>query len=125
MKIKEIKRVLSLVLSLLMALNLLPLSAFAGSYTEETNSFEVDYNIVAAWGESSQHISITLTNTGIEPIVDWRLYYDINGDIESIWAASLETDENGIQYINNAGYNSVIMPDSSTVFGYLMSNVTI
>lgn len=86
------------------------------------DDFEIEYNIISSW-DNNQHISITITNTGEQNIENWKLYYDFNGDINSIWNAVVEVDHYGLQYIKCMDYNSVIMPNSSVTFGYLISNI--
>ena len=121
LKIKEIKRVIGAILSLIIMANIVaPMSIIAQSPTSKTyvhNGYTINYNIVNSWQESQkinfQQINVTIKNTGTEPIKDWKLYYDFCGEIEQIWSASVETDENGHKYINSMGWNSTIWAGSS------------
>lgn len=97
------------------------------AYADETaekifysEDLKIRYTVVASWN-NEQHISVELTNIGENNVENWELYYDINGEINSIWNAEIITDENNIQHIKCMDYNSIILPGSSVVYGYLIS----
>ena len=87
-------------LSFMMMINIIaPISIFAEEMNSKVylhNDYTVNYEIANSWFESvsKQQINVTITNTGTEIIEDWELYYDFCGEIESIWNAKIETDEN-------------------------------
>lgn len=91
------------------------------SKTYKYEDFEITYDIVAAWN-NMQHINITIKNTGETDINDWELYYNIDGNITSIWNAVIGINENGTEHIKCESYNSVITVGNVVVFGYLIEN---
>ncbi len=122
---QRINRIIADSLSLVMASSMM--SAFP-AFAEETKSadfvyddYSVSYNVTDSWG-STEKVSITLTNTGENPIENWMLYFDPNGEVTSMWDVKTASTANNITYFKNAGYNSTVAPDSSVTFNYFVDN---
>ncbi len=118
------RKIINLLMVFIVLLNLIPVTVFAENENVKTygqNGYTINYEIVNSWG-NSQNITVTIKNTGTETIDNWMLEYDFNGDVVGIWNAVTAIDDNGSEYIKNAGHNAVIEPDSSAVFGYTLEN---
>lgn len=101
----------------------LPLTAFAaGDLTQQTyvyDGYTVEYDVQEAWG-SSKRVAVTLTNTGSEPIENWMLYFDPNGECCGFSGAYPAETADGILYFENGGYNANIAPNASASFSYVV-----
>ncbi len=118
------KKIINVLMVFIVLLNLMPVTVFAENEnlkTYEQNGYTINYEIINSWG-NSQNITVTIKNTGTEAIDNWMLEYDFNGDVVGIWNAVTAIDNNGSEYIKNAGHNAVIEPESSAVFGYTLEN---
>lgn len=107
-------------------LSIIPNIAYAEDLNSKTytqDGYTIDYAVVNSWG-NSQNVTVTIKNTGTEAIDNWMLEYDFNGNVVGIWNAVIEADNSGSEYIKNAGYNAVIEPEGSVVFGYTLENST-
>ena len=62
--------------------------------------------------------SITLTNTGTAPIMDWTLAFDFAGSITSIWNAAIVSHSGTHYVLQYASYNPLILPGQSMNFGF-------
>ena len=85
------------------------------------DDYSVSYNVTNAWG-NTEKVSITLTNTGENPIENWMLYFDPNGEVTSMWDVTTASTANNVTYFKNAGYNSTIVPNDSVTFSYFVDN---
>jgi hypothetical protein len=82
-------------------------------------NYEVDYSITSAW-DNNQMISVTVTNTGTEPIGNWSLFYDFGGEIANIYNAEIKENDY-FSYVAHTSNNfGEITPNSSTNFGYTL-----
>ncbi len=119
----RLKRSVSAVLAASMAMSVfstVPVYAETGTTTYNYDGYKVDYTVTNEWF-GNQSVNVTLTNTGDEPILNWALGYDANGEINGIWNGYVysQTDEDYI--IKNSGYNYEIEPYQSVNFGYTLS----
>lgn len=118
------KKIINVLIVVILLLNLVPVTVFAEEASLKTyvqNGYTIDYNIVNSWG-NSQNITVTITNTGTAAIDNWMLEYNFKGNIVGIWNAITVTDNSGSEYVKNAGYNAVIEPEGSAIFGYTLEN---
>jgi hypothetical protein len=92
----------------------------AFSHTYQHDGYEIVYNVCDAQ-ESYQNIGITITNMSDAPIENWALTYDSGGDIENPWNSCVSAIGD-LTYLNNAGYNADISPNSSVHIGYILKN---
>lgn len=119
-------RIISLILSLLMAVNILVLippmtvSAAGETLKYEGNGYKVTYSIQNEWSDN-KIIQIQLTNTGSSSIVNWGLKYSFAGEIQNIWNAEVYSYSGNEYIISNAGYNYEIKPNQTISFGYLVT----
>ena len=103
-KKSRLRRIVSAVLALTMTAGLtavVPASAdsLAGaSKTYIGDGYSVRYDVVSAWDDHS-NINVTLTNTGDEPIQNWALRYDTDGDIENI--------RDGVVFVSDEEYSKL------------------
>ncbi len=87
------------------------------SQSYEYENFRVDCQVTNSWG-TTKVISVTITNTGTEPIENWMLYFNPNGTIENESRVVKKTTAEGVTYLKNAGYNAIIAPNESVDFVY-------
>jgi hypothetical protein len=82
-------------------------------------NYTVNYSITSSW-ENHHMISVTVTNTGTEPIGNWSLFYDFGGEVENIYNAEVVTNDY-FSYVAHSNNNfGEITPNSSTNFGYTL-----
>ena len=81
------RKLICILLTVALLLGIMP----GGIYAEESNlrsyiydGYTIDYEVADVW-DNSQNISVTIKNTGTEPIENWMLAYDFCGKIQGIW----------------------------------------
>ena len=79
--------------------------------------YSIDFKVVSDWGNgfSSQ---MEIHNNSDKPIEAWKLKFDFEAKIDTIWGAEIISYENGTYFITNAGYNSRILPGESVIIGF-------
>ena len=99
-----------------------PVYAEIGTRTYEYDRFNVTYTVTNEWS-GNQNVTVALTNTSNEPILNWALGYSAGGEISGIWNGSVYScsSDSDNYIIKNAGYNYEIAPDQSVNFGYTLS----
>ena len=116
------KRLVSILTSAaLMSTLISPVAALADEETTTVFSYEtysVSYEIKSSW-DNNQIIEVTLTNTGDEPILNWALEYDAEGEINGIWNGVIFDSDDSSYVIKNSGYNYEILPEDSVPEGHL------
>ena len=118
------RKILSFATGLVLMSTLIsPVAALADEETTKVFSYEtysVSYEIKSSW-DNNQIIEVTLTNTGDEPILNWALIYDAQGEINGIWNGVIFDSNESSYIIKNSGYNYEILPENSVTFGYTLS----
>ena len=128
MKLKTIntlKRSVSAVSAMAMAVSVLPAVntyAVTGTTHYDLDGYSIDYTVTNEW-IGHQNVSVKLTNTSDEPILNWALGYDAHGDVENIWNGNVSSKDDNGYIIKNAGYNYEIAPGSSVSYGYTLSGI--
>jgi hypothetical protein len=88
---KNINRILPLFLAFLFTINLgigLPLPINAAEEEQYIyNNYRIDYEIRDEWTDN-QSVSVTITNTSDESLLNWALALDATGEISGIWNAT-------------------------------------
>jgi hypothetical protein len=97
----------------------MPLTAHAQTQIFNYEGYRVDYNIQSSWG-TNQSVTVTLTNTGTEPIRNWALQYDPHGTITGLWDGEVFGDN----IVKSRMYNSDLAVGASVTFGYILTNAT-
>ena len=120
-----ISKVISFFLSAAMLLTLLPIgsyTAFADSEVQryDYDGYAVEYTIVNDW-EGVQSISIKVINMGNEPMLNWCLKYNAEGEISNLYNAVIYSSDETDYMIKHNGYNYEIPVGTSTEFGYILS----
>lgn len=119
----NIKKIISGTLAAAMTVSVftnIPVYAETGTTTYNYDGYKVDYSITNEWF-GNQSVNVTLTNTSSEPILNWALGYDANGEISGIWNGYVYRKSNEDYIIKNSGYNYEIEPYQSVSFGYTLS----
>ena len=114
------KRVFSGLLStamILFAVPNIPVYAATGTTVYTYDGYEVSYSVTNEWN-GGQNVSVTITNTGSESILNWALKYDAEGSITNLYNAVIY-DSSETQYVvKNNNWNYEIAPNQSVNFGY-------
>lgn len=122
---KKINRIIASSLSLAMVSSMTSVFPVFAETTESADfvydNYSVSYNVTDSWG-NTEKVSITLTNTSENPIENWMLYFDPNGEVTSMWDVTTAFTANNVPYFKNAGYNSTIAPNDSVTFNYFVDN---
>lgn len=120
---KRIERTLSAILAATMSLSFftaIPVSAEIGKKTYNYDGYSVDYNVTNEW-DGAQTVELTVSNTGTDPILNWALKYDADGEISNLWNADLHEQNGDLCIIKNLGWNFEIAPSQSITYGYTLS----
>ena len=119
----RLRKTVSAILAASMAASVftaVPVYAETGSATYTYDGYKVDYTVTNEWF-GNQNVNVTLTNTSDEPILNWALGYDANGEISGIWNGYVYSKSDEDYIIKNSGYNYEIEPYRSVNFGYTLS----
>lgn len=122
---KAVRRSIAGISAMTIAVSALPsMSVFAvtGNTHYDYDGYSVDYTVTNEW-IGHQNVSVKLTNTSDEPILNWAVGYDAHGDIEGIWNGYISAKDDEGYIIKNAGYNYEIAPGSSVSYGYTLSGL--
>ena len=120
---RRLRKTISAILDASMAASVftaVPVYAETGSTTYTYDGYKVDYTVTNEWF-GNQNVNVTLTNTSDEPILNWALGYDANGEISGIWNGYVYSKSDEDYIIKNSGYNYEIEPYRSVNFGYTLS----
>ena len=120
---RQLRKTVSAILAASMAASVftaVPVYAETSSATYTYDGYKVDYAVTNEWF-GNQNVNVTLTNTSDEPILNWALGYDANGEISGIWNGYVYSKSDEDYIIKNSGYNYEIEPYRSVNFGYTLS----
>lgn len=122
------KRLISAVLIISMLLGLIPQSAYMvsvkaeeASETEQTytdDGFTITYRETSAWS-NYVNAEITLKNNTDADKSLWKVEFDYDGQLDSIWNGDILSSENGTYVIGAKTYNSTIAKGQSVTFGFM------
>ena len=87
-------------------------------YVFAASGYEVNYTELADWGTGFVG-SIEIVNNGDKEIDQWRIEFDWNQCISSIWNAKVESYTDGHYTINCEAWNKVIPAGGKIIFGFL------
>ncbi|MDG4810696.1 cellulose binding domain-containing protein [Micromonospora sp. WMMD1120] len=95
--------------------------AFAAARTAPLTSCRATATIDARWG-SGFVATVTVRNTGVEPLDRWRVSWRWSGDerVQSVWGGVAETTGADV-VVGNASYNGALALDGVTTFGMLVA----
>ena len=121
-QITKFKRLLSGVLSAVMAISATPIvSAYAEKseehFTYSTDDYTVTYSVTNSWSSNYQG-NIKIFNNSNKIIHDWSLAYVNDLETTQLWNTSEEV-YNSVKFVRNAGYNQDILPNESVEFGFI------
>lgn len=80
-------------------------------------SLQASYQLVNTWASGFKG-EITLTNTGTEPIVDWRLPFTFSQEIEDIWRADIVSRDGASYTLVGKDYSDTIAPGESQTISF-------
>lgn len=81
------------------------------------SNFTVDFQITSDWG-SGFGSNVVVTNTGPDALAGWRLEFDFDRNIDSIWNASVQQHTGNHYVLEDAGYNANIGVGGKIYFGF-------
>ena len=81
----------------------------------------MEYSVLNEW-DNGQSVEVKVTNTGDEPILNWALKYDAEGEIGNLWNANVYDNEGENYIIKNSGWNYEIAPGQTVNFGYTLTD---
>lgn len=117
------KAIVSYVLVAALVLGLIPQSAYAAeteaaekTYTSE--GFTITYKESSAWG-NYVNAEVTLKNETDCAKSLWKVTFDYEGEIDSVWNADIISSENGTYVLSAKTYNSTIGAGQSVSFGFM------
>ena len=78
---------------------------------------DVDFSLVQDWGSGFQG-SISITNQTGGNIDSWNLEFDFPNEINNIWDAEIEQNQDGSYVITNTAWNREIAAGETITFGF-------
>lgn len=78
---------------------------------------DVNFSLIKDWGSGFQG-SISITNTSGSNIDGWNLEFDFPNQINNIWDAAIERNQNGNYAIAHAAWNREIATGKTVTFGF-------
>lgn len=114
------KRIFSGLLStvmILFAFPNIPAYAATGTTVFTYDGYEVSYSVTNEW-DGGQNVSVTITNTGNDSILNWALKYDAEGSITNLYNAVIYDNSETQYVVKNNNWNFEIAPNQSVSFGY-------
>jgi hypothetical protein len=109
---RKTKKFVGVFLAVILILSYIPSTIFA-----ENRDIEIFYQLLSDWGNGYSG-QIVIENRSSQPINNWSLEFDFGHEMDNAWNANIVNYENGYYYFNNAGYNSVIYPNSNITIGF-------
>ncbi|NQX46494.1 DUF3289 family protein [Paenibacillus tritici] len=88
------------------------------TYTGE--GYEAIYTVSSKW-EGAFNAEVTIRNTGAQAMENWTAKFTSPYEITNIWNGRVQSYENGVYAIQNAGSNQDIPAGSSVNFGFTAS----
>jgi expansin (peptidoglycan-binding protein) len=77
----------------------------------------VSFSLLQDWGNGFQG-SISITNTSGSNIDSWNLEFDLPNQINNIWDAAIEENQNGSYVITHTAWNREIVAGETITFGF-------
>lgn len=78
--------------------------------------FSIRYNITSQL-ENEYNMEVTIQNNGENIIKNWRLSFNFEDEIQTIWNAKIESSDENYYIIKNDGWNQDIKPNKKVTFG--------
>lgn len=122
------KRILSLIISLILILNIAAgtaVTAFAEGANENEkeyvySGYSILYTVTNEWS-GHRSVEVRLTNTGEESLFGWGLKFDAGGTIDSIWNAKILSQNETEYIVKGESYARILAPGKTASFGYILS----
>ena len=93
-------------------------AADSGSTTVfDKNGLKADFKVDSQW-TGFFNSTITVTNTGTQPVEDWALTFDFPHEIANIWNGGIIEHQPGVYTVKNLGWNQDIPVGGSISFGF-------
>ena len=83
----------------------------------DKNGLKADFKVDSQW-TGFFNGTITVTNTGTEPVEDWALTFDFPHEIANIWNAAIIEHQPGVYTVKNLVWNQDIPVGGSINFGF-------
>jgi expansin len=78
---------------------------------------DVNFSLISDWGSGFQG-AISITNNGESNIDSWNLEFDFPNQINNIWDAEIEQNQNGSYTISHIAWNREIAAGETITFGF-------
>lgn len=95
----------------------------SGGQDQDPGSAEVSFLKSTEWG-SGFNGAVTVTNTGEQALSDWRVSFDFDGTISSIWNATVESRTGNTYLVKPTAWNSTVAAGDSVSFGFTATGGT-
>ncbi|BAU63960.1 hypothetical protein STA3757_13290 [Stanieria sp. NIES-3757] len=103
----------------------IPNRANSDTLTPDDNlSADVDFTLIKDWGSGFEG-KIAITNNSGSNIDSWSLEFDFPNQINNIWDAAIESNENGNYVVSHAAWNREIAAGETLTFGFTGNNSVI
>lgn len=92
--------------------------ALVSKEKEKQEGYEVSYKVTDDWGKGFQ-VKATITNNTDVPIEAWKLTFDGNFTIQSMWDAKILNKDDSLYTVGSESWTSPIPANSSLSFGFM------
>lgn len=83
----------------------------------DKNGLKVDFRVDSQW-VGFINGTMTVTNTGTQPVEDWAITFDFPHEITNIWNAGIIEHQQGVYTVKNLEWNQDILVGGSISFGF-------
>lgn len=87
--------------------------ATAGSVSAQS----VEFKVLADWG-SGYNAQLKLTNETSQPMTDWRIAFDFDGDVKNLYSGRVISAKDGHYVFEGGSWNKTIKPGQSVTLGW-------
>lgn len=89
----------------------------SGSAAMSAMAEPVEFKILSDWG-SGYTAQLKLTNETDEPMTDWRIAFDFEGDVRNLYSGRVIVDRDGHYVFEGSSWNKTIKPGQSVTLGW-------
>ncbi|MCH9816382.1 MAG: cellulose-binding domain-containing protein [Actinomycetia bacterium] len=86
----------------------------------DREGLSLEYEVTSDWG-SGQSVSVTVRNSGTQPIRNWAVELPADVAVQRMWNAE-STSGGGVIRASNAAWNGKLAPDQAVEFGFTGSH---
>ncbi len=89
-------------------------------YEYAGQGYAITCKVIDSWNDGYQ-LCVSLKNTSQDIIHDWTVSFEMNGKIDNIWNAKIDSEDSRMYEVSGEKYNQDVLPNESIEFGCIIS----